>query len=43
MHSLSDRFLTTALVALTALVLAATAAAQPLSEYPSGFAEQHPL
>jgi hypothetical protein len=42
-HSLSDRFLTTALVALTALALAATAAAQPLSEYPSGYAEQHSL
>jgi hypothetical protein len=43
MHSLSDRFLTAALVALTALVLAATGAAQPLSEYPSGYAEQHSL
>jgi hypothetical protein len=43
MNPLSDRFLTAALVALAALVLAATAAAQPLSEYPSGYAEQHPL
>jgi hypothetical protein len=30
-------------VALAALVFAATAAAQPLSEYPAGYAEQHPL
>lgn len=43
MNPLSDKIITTALVALAALVFAATAAAQPLSEYPSGYAEQHPL
>ena len=43
MNPLSDRFLTTSLVALVALVFAATAAAQPLSEYPWGYAEQHPI
>ena len=43
MNPLSDKIITTALVALAAVVFATTAAAQPLSEYPFGYAEQHPL